>query len=31
MCARMQRDLTAIERQTYTLDETPTCSKFAAP
>jgi serine/threonine protein kinase/WD40 repeat protein/energy-coupling factor transporter ATP-binding protein EcfA2 len=28
-CAGLQRDLTAVERQTYGLDDSPTCPKFA--
>jgi WD40 repeat protein len=30
MCAGLQRDLTAVERRTYGLDDSPTCPKFAA-
>jgi serine/threonine protein kinase/WD40 repeat protein len=29
MCARVQRDLTAVERQLYGLNGSPTCPKFA--
>ena len=29
MCARLQRDLTPVERQVYDLDDAPTCPKFA--
>ncbi len=29
MCDRLQRDLTAVERRTYDLDESVTCPKFA--
>jgi WD40 repeat protein len=29
MCARLQRDLTPVERQVYDLDNAPTCPKFA--
>jgi WD40 repeat protein/transcriptional regulator with XRE-family HTH domain len=31
ICSRVQRDLTAVERQVYGLDDTPTCPKFARP
>jgi hypothetical protein len=29
MCARILRDLTPVERQTYSLDDSPTCPKSA--
>jgi WD40 repeat protein/DNA-binding CsgD family transcriptional regulator len=29
MCARVQRDLTAVERQRYGLDDSPTCPQLA--
>lgn len=29
VCARVLRDLTPVQRQTYSLDDSPTCPKFA--
>ena len=29
MCARLQRDLTPVERDIYELDDSHTCPKFA--
>lgn len=29
VCARVQRDLTSVQRQLYELDDSPTCPKFA--